>query len=171
MSAIENYAAPHSLEDAARLLTGGGASLLAGGTDLMPQTRTGTREFRSLLLNLRRIPELKGIALEGGEIRIGAACTVAEILEDPLLRERASILPAAADCFASGQLRNSATIGGNICNASPAGDMIAPTSRFQSPLDASRFRLTSGRRSKSGSSSMSSLSSSRICCADWESPL
>jgi CO/xanthine dehydrogenase FAD-binding subunit len=57
---------------------------------------------------------------------LGALTTVTAILESDLLREQVRVLPETADCFACGQVRNSATIGGNICNASPAGDMIIP---------------------------------------------
>ncbi len=126
MTAIQNYAAPTSLEEAVQTVAGGGTTLFAGGTDLMPQARSGARTFNPLLVNLRRIPELRGIARTGEEIRVGALTTVSEILGHGLIRERAGILADTADCFASGQVRNSATLGGNICNASPAGDMIIP---------------------------------------------
>lgn len=123
---IEAYAAPRTLEEAVQLLARGNATLLAGGTDLMPQARSGAKALGPLLLSIRRIPELRGISSENGTIRIGALSTVADILRDSLLLKSAGILPETADCFACGQVRNSATVGGNICNASPAGDMIIP---------------------------------------------
>lgn len=126
MSEIKEYAAPTSLAESVRLLADGVATLFAGGTDLMPQTRSGAKELTSRLVNLRRIPDLHGITQTNGSVRLGALATVTEILESDLLREAARILPETADCFACGQVRNSATIGGNICNASPAGDMIIP---------------------------------------------
>ncbi len=126
MTGIEEYAAPATVEEAVQLLAGGKATLLAGGTDLMPQTSGGLRQFAPLLLNLRRIPELHGITRQDETIRLGTLTTITEILEDELLQIAAPILPTTADCFASGQVRNSATLGGNICNASPAGDMIIP---------------------------------------------
>ena len=107
-------------------MASGQATLLAGGTDLMPQMRAGTKALGHLLLSLRRIPELSGVSQQNGTIRVGALSTVTEILRDPLLRASARVLPEAADCFACGQVRNSATVGGNICNASPAGDLIIP---------------------------------------------
>lgn len=128
MTAIETYCVPETLAEAVRLLTEGEATLLAGGTDLMPQTQSGARRFHPLLMNLRELDELKGIAKTGAEdrIRIGALTTVAGILEHELLRRSVPVLVAAADSFASGQVRNRATLGGNICNASPAGDLIIP---------------------------------------------
>ncbi|MEW5888100.1 MAG: FAD binding domain-containing protein, partial [Pseudomonadota bacterium] len=65
MTAIENYIAPTSLEQAVELLAAGEATILAGGTDLMPQSHAGRVKFKPTLMNIRRIPELKGIALDG----------------------------------------------------------------------------------------------------------
>ena len=135
MTAIQHYAAPTSLEEAVQTVAGGGTTLFAGGTDLMLQTRSGARTFNPLLVNLRRIPELRGITCTGGEIRVGALTTVSDILGNGLIRERAAILADTADCFASGQVRNSATLGGNICNASPAGDMIIPLILLDAGVD------------------------------------
>lgn len=126
MSATETYFAPTSLDEAVTLLAGGDAVLYAGGTDLVPQVRSGVKSLGPRLVNIRRIPELKGVSVAGGQVRIGAMTTVTEILEDDDLRALAPVLWDTADCFACGQVRNSATLGGNICNASPAGDMIIP---------------------------------------------
>src|ERR1019366_1239273 len=78
------------------------------------------------LMNIRRIPELRGIVQTGGVVRIGALTTITELLNSALVRERFNALWQACDHFASDQLRNAATIGGNICNASPAGDTLVP---------------------------------------------
>lgn len=126
MSDIRQYAAPASLDEAAELLRDGNATLLAGGTDLMPQSKAGRVAFKPLLLSLRRIPELHGVALDGDSLRIGALVTMTELMENALVREHCPILIEAADHFASDQVRNVATIGGNVCNASPAGDTLVP---------------------------------------------
>jgi CO/xanthine dehydrogenase FAD-binding subunit len=139
MTAIERYAAPTSLAEAAKLLADDDATLLAGGTDLMPQTRTGMKTFAPLLLSLRRIPELRGIAASNGAIRIGALTTVTDLLQDSALAEKAPVLPETADCFASDQVRNCATIGGNICNASPAGDLIIPLLLLDADVELLRW--------------------------------
>jgi CO/xanthine dehydrogenase FAD-binding subunit len=124
--AIQEYCAPTSLADALRVLRGGDATILAGGTDLMPQTQAGRVPFRRTLINIRRIRELRGIERSHGAIRIGALTTVTEAMESDVVRSGLPILVEAGDHFASAQLRNTATIGGNICNASPAGDTLVP---------------------------------------------
>ena len=122
----ERYFAPASLDEALLLLRDGDVTLLAGGTDLMPQTQAGRVRFAGTLLNLRRIAELGHIARTSGGIRIGALATVTALMRDETLRRDAGVLTDACDHFASAQLRNAATIGGNVCNASPAGDLLVP---------------------------------------------
>ena len=78
------------------------------------------------LLNIRRIAGLGGIEAEGDKVRIGAVTTISEIRRDPALARIAPVLVEAAEHFASEQIRNAASVGGNLCNASPAGDMIPP---------------------------------------------
>ena len=126
MSAIENYKAPKSLEEAAEILRAGNVTVLAGGTDLMPQTQGGKVKFQPVLMNVRHVPELNGIAVQGAAVRIGALVTITELLESALVRDRLNLLWQACDHFASDQIRNAATVGGNLCNASPAGDTLVP---------------------------------------------
>jgi len=126
MASIERYVAPRSLEEAAEILCTAGASILAGGTDLMPQTRGGRLQLQPVLMNVRHVAELKGVVDEGGIARIGALVTITELLESALVRQRLNLLWQACDHFASDQIRNVATVGGNLCNASPAGDTLVP---------------------------------------------
>ncbi len=121
MSEIQHYLAPGSVAEAVEALSAGDGTILAGGTDLMVQGGSAAR-----LVNIRRIPELGGVSLDGAAIRLGALSTVAEIMADPIIARHLPILAETADQFASPQIRNMATLGGNICNASPAGDMILP---------------------------------------------
>jgi CO/xanthine dehydrogenase FAD-binding subunit len=123
---IEQYCAPASVDEAATMLRGGDVTILASGTDLMPQTQAGRARFGRVLMNIRRIPELRGIAVDQGAIRIGTLTTVTELMESDVIRRDLPVLVEAGDQFASDQLRNTATIGGNICNASPAGDLLVP---------------------------------------------
>jgi CO/xanthine dehydrogenase FAD-binding subunit len=123
---VETYWAPDSLHEALAHLRSGEVTVLAGGTDLMPQSHAGRVTLERGLLNIRRVAEIKGIERSDGGIRIGALATVAELMRDPLAREHCGILVEACEHFASDQLRNAATLGGNVCNASPAGDTLVP---------------------------------------------
>src|SRR3990172_9014927 len=126
MADVKRYTAPTTLEEAAEILRAGNVTVLAGGTDLMPQSQAGRLQFRPVLMNVRHVPELNGIAEQGAMVRIGALVTITELLESALVRERLNLLWQARDHFASDQIRNAATIGGNLCNASPAGGTLIP---------------------------------------------
>ena len=123
---IENYKVPSSIAEAAQILHQGEATIVAGGTDLTPQTQAGAREFAATLINIQRIEEMRGISRSDDRYRIGGLTTVTEILESESLAIDVPVLVEAADHFASPQIRNAATIAGNLCNASPAGDMCIP---------------------------------------------
>ncbi len=133
-AAIETYVAPRSLAEAAEVLRRGKVTIVAGGTDLMPQSKAGRARFHPVLMNIRRIPEISGITEQDGVVRLGALTTVTQLLESPLVRTRFKALWQACDKFASDQLRNAATIGGNICNASPAGDLLVPLLVFDAEV-------------------------------------
>jgi xanthine dehydrogenase FAD-binding subunit len=126
MTTVEQYLVPKSVKDAVIALADGTVSVFAGGTDLMVQTRLGAREFQPVLMNIRRIGALRGVEVSQRRVRIGALTTITRILESDALKAAAPVLADAADCFGSGQVRNTATLGGNLCNASPAADMIVP---------------------------------------------
>ena len=123
---VERYAAPRTLDEAAEMLRGGGVTVLAGGTDLMPQAQAGRTPLQPVLMSLRRVPGLRGIAERDGVVRIGALTTITELLRSDLVRGRLAVLWEACSHFASDQIRNAATVGGNLCNASPAGDTLVP---------------------------------------------
>lgn len=123
---IENYSAPTSIAEAVQLLQHGEATIVAGGTDLTPQTEAGVREFAATLINIQRIEEMRGISVSNGRYRIGGLTTVTDILESELLAADVPVLVEAADHFASPQIRNASSLAGNLCNASPAGDMVIP---------------------------------------------
>ncbi len=123
---VTAYLAPRSLQEALQAMADGDATVLCGGTDLAPQTESGVRRYAAKLLNIRRIAGLGGIAAEAAEIRIGALTTIADIRRSSALAGVAPVLVEAAGHFASQQIRNAASLGGNVCNASPAGDMIPP---------------------------------------------
>lgn len=120
------YLAPRRLHEALQAMADGDATLFCGGTDLAPQTESGARQYKASLLNIRRIEGLGSIEAKSGEIRIGATTTVGDIRRSAVLADIAPVLVEAAERFASDQIRNAASVGGNLCNASPAGDMVPP---------------------------------------------
>lgn len=126
MQEITTYLAPRSVGEAVKAMAAGDVTVFCGGTDLTPQTDSGAKQYSAKLMNIRRIEGLSGIADKGHTIRIGATTTVTDIRGDALIARVAPILVEAAERFASDQIRNAASVGGNICNASPAGDMINP---------------------------------------------
>ncbi|MCB1368530.1 MAG: xanthine dehydrogenase family protein subunit M [Rhodobacteraceae bacterium] len=123
---IEDYVSAQSLAEAVAAMADGQGSALAGGSDLWAQKDSGNGRMRKRLVNINRVSDLRGISEAGGVIRLGALTTMTELLESTLLRDKVPVLAETADRFASSQIRNVATIGGNIANASPAGDAVLP---------------------------------------------
>jgi carbon-monoxide dehydrogenase medium subunit len=119
------YEAPTSLDQAVALLAAepGDARVLAGGTDLLVQLRTDLIE-PALLVDIKRIPELRQVAEDGGGFRIGAAVTGAELKEHPRLKTVWPGVVEAANLIGSTQVQGRATLGGNLCNGSPAADSV-----------------------------------------------
>lgn len=117
------YEAPKSLARASELLREPGAKPLAGGTDLIVQMRTG-RAAPQLFVDVKRIPELAGIRLDADGIFVGAAVPAAEIVEHAELARIWPGLAEAVDLIGSTQIQGRATLGGNLCNASPAADSV-----------------------------------------------
>lgn len=129
MGSFSEFLAPESVEEAVRILRdqGTAACVLAGGTDVMVRVRRGAIPAGcTTLVSTHRIGGMRGIRREKGELVIGAATTAADLLRDPAVTEHAPILARVADRLASAQIRNVATVGGNLVNASPAGDLINP---------------------------------------------
>ena len=124
------YFAPQSLSEALAVFKehGEGGRALAGGTDLVVQVKEGVKiPHPSYVVSLRRVPEVRGIDFsEGAGLRIGAATTMAEIADSPLIRERYRILADGARIVGSRQTMNMATVGGNVCNAAPSADTAPP---------------------------------------------
>jgi len=119
------FAAPRSIAEAVALLEsrGGDACVLAGGTDLLVQMRSGLRR-PALLVDVKRIPELQQLRVEGEECVIGAAHSAAALREHPDLRRRWPGVVEAAELIGSEQIQGRASLGGNLCNASPAADTV-----------------------------------------------
>ncbi len=120
-----DYVAPTSAEDAAAALAAGGglAKILAGGTDLLVQLRSG-RLAAGPIVDLKRIPGAIGIKEEGGGFVIGAATSGAVIGEHEALGHAWPGVVEAATLIGSTQIQGRASMAGNLCNASPAADSV-----------------------------------------------
>lgn len=94
---------------------------IAGGTDLLPLMRDRAIAVDEIV-DIQGLHELEGITVENGALRIGALTTLTEILESPLVAEKATVLKDAVSHIGSVQTRNQGTLAGNLCNASPAAD-------------------------------------------------
>ena len=123
-----SYHAPRTLPEAFELLAAdlAGSRLLAGGTDLYLALENGLEGVRHLI-DLKRIPGLQGIALAPeGACRIGALTLMSDLLRDSHVQKHLPALASAAAVVGGPPIRNRATLGGNLCNASPAADTAPP---------------------------------------------
>ena len=122
-----DYHAATSLEDALAELARSGpdAKVIAGGTDLVLNMKRKKIQPGSLI-SLHNLNELDFVQQQDSVIRIGALAKHADLTENPLLKNNFPILCQAVGLIGSWQIRNVGTIGGNICNASPAADSAPP---------------------------------------------
>ncbi|MDP3737745.1 MAG: xanthine dehydrogenase family protein subunit M [Hyphomonadaceae bacterium] len=124
MSGVD-YLSPTTIAEAVKALgqAGGGARLMAGGTDLLVQMRGG-RAKPQTVIDIKRIPGLMDIRAEGGGFVIGAATSGAVLGEHAALRKAWPGIVEAANLIGSTQVQGRASLGGNLCNASPAADSV-----------------------------------------------
>ena len=122
------YFAPKSLPEALSLAEQYGAecALLAGGTDLVVQMKRGDRS-PACVVNLKTVPGLNDISYSQDEgLLVGPLATHDALVEHPIIHEQFGILAEAASSVGTFQVRERGTIGGNICNGSPAADTVPP---------------------------------------------
>lgn len=120
-------ALPESLDDCLRLLAQRGpeTKLLAGGTDLLPQMKNSV-VMPKRVIDLSGVARVKILECDAKGLRIGAAVPARQIEQDPRVREGYAAVAESAALLGSVQVRNLATVGGNICNAAPSADMAPP---------------------------------------------
>jgi carbon-monoxide dehydrogenase medium subunit len=121
-----DYAAPASLDEALSLLKehGAAARVLAGGTDLIVQVREGRRDV-GFIVDVKRIPEFMEVAQANGRgLRIGAAVPCAQLYHDAEIGQAYPALIDSASLIGGILIQSRASIGGNLCNSSPAADAI-----------------------------------------------
>ncbi len=122
------YERPVTVDGAVRLLDAHGdtARVLAGGTDLIIRLRDGSLQ-PSLVVDIKRVPELRGgIDVREEVVSIRAATVMTDVAAHPVMRRHFPALVEAAEVVGSVQIRNRATLAGNVCNASPAADTAPP---------------------------------------------
>ena len=120
------YQKASTLEEVFHLLKthGRGASILAGGTDLLVKMRHEILDPK-ILIDLKGVPGLDEIRYEASTgLRLGALTSIHSLETSPLVKEKFGVISQAASSLGSYQVRCRATLGGNLCNASPAADMI-----------------------------------------------
>ena len=118
------YVAPSSVEEATSLLSSSpSAQVFAGATDVVPQLRAG-RPAPEVLVDLKKIEELVSVANDGDKWTVGAATPTANLTEDQAFSEEFPGLSEAAGLIGSDQIQNRSSLGGNLCNASPAADSV-----------------------------------------------
>lgn len=134
------YHRPETIEEAlSQLRRASGAGLpYAGGTDLLPRWSKGITPRPEAIVDLKKIGELGAVSRSNGEICIGACVCLSEIESDPTIRSSAPLLSLAAGSVGCPQIRNRATIGGNLSNASPAADTAVPLLLLDAVLDLAR---------------------------------
>ena len=118
------YVAPSSVEEATSLLSNSpSAQVFAGATDVVPQIRAG-RPAPEVLVDLKKIEELVSVANDEDKWTVGAATPTANLTDDPAFSEEFPGLTEAAGLIGSDQIQNRSSLGGNLCNGSPAADSV-----------------------------------------------
>jgi len=120
------FDAPTSLDDAIRVLSAEGAqaAALSGGTDLIVQMRSGRRELGHMV-DIKKIPELTVLEYDPSQgLRLGAAVPCVDLAEADVVVKHYPALAEGAELIGGTQIQSRATVGGNMCNASPAADSV-----------------------------------------------
>jgi len=115
---------PGDLAEAYAILAEAPTRPIAGGTDLMVALTGELGDPPDRVLDLWRLDELRGIALDGDVVSLGALTTYTDIRRSAVCREHLPVLVEAAATIGAAQIQNRGTIGGNVVNASPAGDTL-----------------------------------------------
>jgi xanthine dehydrogenase FAD-binding subunit len=111
------------------------ARVIAGGSDVLIKIREG-KLAGCTLISIQRLDELRGVALDAdGALRIGAMTNVSHIATDPLIKKRFAVLGEAAETIGGPQLRNIATIGGNVCNGVTSADTASTLMAFDAVME------------------------------------
>jgi CO/xanthine dehydrogenase FAD-binding subunit len=124
---VQQYHQPLTIPEALDLLSryDGKARIIAGGTDVIPLLRRGDLRAEALI-DITRLPRMNGVEADGESICLGGLVTHAQVCSSALIRERAGFLAEAAAALGSPQIRNVATVAGNLVSGQPAADTSIP---------------------------------------------
>jgi len=124
---VQQYLQPKSLEEALHILQdyGGRARVIAGGTDVIPQLRRRDIELEALV-DITGLPDMDSIEQDGDKIILGGLITHAQVASSRLIKDRAGLLSEGAGSVGSPQIRNIATVAGNLISGQPAADTSIP---------------------------------------------
>ena len=124
---IKKYFQPQGIQETLDILSeyDGSARLIAGGTDVIPQLRKGVLETE-VLVDITRLPGLDYISFDKNMIRMGGLVTHGQICSSPLIKEKAALLAQGSGSVGSPQIRNVATLAGNLVSGEPAADGAIP---------------------------------------------
>ncbi len=143
MLTCDQYHMPATLSEAFELLCNApeGSCLIAGATDILPWAREGRAGDVHIpeLIDLTRIDELSGYDIANGRVRLGANVVYQQFLTDDTLRRHLPCMPFCAVWFADDQIREQATLAGNLVNASPAADGTPPVIAMNGEVEIARM--------------------------------
>ncbi len=124
MSYWKKYYLANNILEALQVLAsaGGKAQIIAGGTDLLLDLQQGRHSPVDVLVDINSIPEMNSINISDESLFIGAAVPLNQVVSSPLVKKHAQALKEAADLIGGPQVRNTATLGGNVAHALPAAD-------------------------------------------------
>ncbi len=137
----KTYLKPANLTQAAEMLgnTQGRALLFAGGTDILVYARKDERYRECTIVDIYGLPELAAIEEVGDWLAVGAGATHTAVHQNALVQQYAPILAQACGTVGSLQIRNHATLGGNIANASPAADTFSALAVLEAEVEVNRL--------------------------------
>lgn len=143
MLTYDAYHMPTNLEEALALWRDApkGSKLICGATDILPWAREGRAGdiHLPMLLDVTRISELQGYTIDDARLRLGANTVYQDFLRDTVLRENLPCMPYCAIWFADDQIREQASLAGNLVNASPASDGTPPVIALNGEIELARL--------------------------------
>ena len=144
MKLWSNYVLAATIDEAVQALAraGGSARPVAGGTDLLLELQQGRHEPVHTLVDVSAIPDLQRLEERGGQLFIGAGVPVARIVEHPLVRRHAPAVVEACGLIGGPQVRNTATLGGNVAHALPAADGMISLAAMDAVAEAASVNGT-----------------------------